>query len=210
MGRSKKPANKPQQQTITYALHDNCYINLTNKCTLRCTFCPKFNKQWDVKGYRLRLKNEPDINEVLEAVGDPLQYKEIVFCGLGEPTLRLDELIRIASALKSKGATIRLNTDGLANAVYKKDVTTMLSSCVDSLSVSLNAQNSDIYTEHCRPLINNAFNEVQNFILAAKNHIPDITVTAIDGLSGVDIQACENIATKLGVKFRRRVLDKVG
>lgn len=204
-------ATKPNNiQTIAYTLHGNCYINLTNKCTLRCAFCPKFNKQWDVKGYLLRLKKEPGIEEILSTVGDPLRYREIVFCGLGEPTLRLDELTSIASQLKLKGATIRLNTDGLANAVYEKDITPLLAECIDSLSVSLNAQTPEVYTEHCRPLIDNAFNAVQNFIIAAKKYVPDITVTAIDGLPGVDIKACEDIANKLDVKFRRRVLDEVG
>jgi len=197
-------------QNITYALHGNCYINITNRCTLRCAFCPKFNKQWNIKGYLLRLKSEPEIQDILTAVGDPTQYKEIVFCGLGEPTLRLDELLSIATQLKLKGATIRLNTDGLANAIYKKDITPQLKNCIDSLSISLNVHNAQLSTEHCRPLIDNAFNALQDFTRAARKHVPDITVTAIDGLAGVDILACKEIAFKLGVKFKRRILDEVG
>ncbi len=204
---SKTSAN---MQNIAYALHGNCYINLTNRCTLRCAFCPKFNKQWDVKGYLLRLKSEPDTQEILTAVGDPTRYKEIVFCGLGEPTLRLKELLAIATQLKLQGATIRLNTDGLANAVYKKDITPLLKDCVDSISVSLNSHNAKLYEKHCRPLIDNAFNAVQNFIRSAREHVADITITAIDGLPEVDIPACEKIAATLGVKFRSRILDEVG
>lgn len=206
----QQATNPGNAQTIAYTLRGNCYINLTNKCNLRCSFCPKFKKQWDVKGYLLRLKKEPDIEEILATVGDPLRHKEIVFCGLGEPTLRLNKLISIANQYKLKGATIRLNTNGLTNAIFKKDITPLLANCIDSLSVSLNAQNPDVYTKHCRPLINNAFYVVQDFILSAKKYIPDITVTAIDGLPGVDITACEYISKKLGVKFRRRVLDEVG
>lgn len=206
----QKPHISPNTPNIAYALHGNCYINITNRCTLRCAFCPKFNKQWDVKGYLLRLKSEPKVQEVLNAIGDPTQYKEIVFCGLGEPTLRLSELISIATQLKQQGTTIRLNTDGLANAIYKKDITPLLKDCVDSLSISLNAHNAQLYTQHCRPLIDNAFNVVQGFIRAASEHIPDITVTAIDGLPGVDIAACEKIAIKQGAKFRHRILDEVG
>jgi len=197
-------------QTIAYTLHDNCYLNITNRCTLRCTFCPKFNKQWDVKGYLLRLKTEPEIQEILTAIGDPTQYKEIVFCGLGEPTLRLNELLIIATQLKLQGATTRLNTDGLANAVYKKDITPLLKDCVDSISISLNAHNAQLYTKHCRPLVENAFNAVLEFVRTAREHVSDITVTAIDGLSDVDIAACEKIALNLDVKFRCRILDEVG
>jgi len=197
-------------QTIAYELHGSCYINMTNRCTLRCAFCPKFNKQWDVKGYLLRLKSEPEIQEILNATGDPTRYKEIIFCGLGEPTLRLDDLLHIATQLKHQGATIRLNTDGLANAVYKKDITPLLKDCIDALSISLNTHNSFLYTKHCRPLIDNAFTAVQDFVRLAVKHVPDITITAIDGLEGVDISACEEIASNLGVKFRRRILDEVG
>ncbi len=196
--------------TLAYELHGNCYINLTNHCTLRCAFCPKFNKQWDVKGYGLRLKSEPEVQEILAAIGDPTAYKEIVFCGLGEPTLRLTELLNIASQLKQQGASIRLNTDGLANAVYKKDVTPLFKGCIDALSISLNAHNEELYNLHCRPLIKNAFNELLAFITAAKKQIPDITLTAIEGLPGVSIPACEKIASRLGVKFRPRILDEVG
>ncbi len=197
-------------QTIAYSLHGNCYINMTNRCTLRCNFCPKFNNQWDVKGYLLRLKNEPTTEQIIEAVGDPTRYKEIIFCGLGEPTLRLDELLDIATQLKYKGAKIRLNTDGLANSIYEKDITPLLGECINSLSISLNAHNAQLYTKHCRPLISHAFNAVQEFIRAAVKHVPDITITAIDGLADVNITACEKIALNLGVKFRRRILDEVG
>ncbi|HEX19891.1 MAG TPA: radical SAM protein, partial [Acidiferrobacteraceae bacterium] len=78
-----------QGDVIAYQLHGNCYVNLTNHCTLRCQFCPKFNKQWQVQGYPLRLQQEPDITKVLRTIGAPGQYKEVVFCGFGEPTLRL-------------------------------------------------------------------------------------------------------------------------
>ncbi len=210
MNGSQLSATTANSQNIAYTLHGNCYINITNRCTLRCSFCPKFNKQWDVKGYLLRLKSEPETQTILSAVGDPSRYKEIVFCGLGEPTLRLNELLSIATQLKLKGAKIRLNTDGLANAVYKKDITPLLKNCIDAISVSLNSHNSKLYEKHCRPLVDNAFTAVQDFIRAAHQHIDDITVTAIDGLADVDIPACEKIASDLGAKFRRRILDEVG
>ena len=197
-------------QTITYTLHGNCYINMTNRCTLRCTFCPKFNHLWNVKGYLLRLKSEPSVRQIIKSVGDPNQYKEVIFCGLGEPTLRLNDLLDIAKQLKDKGARIRLNTDGLANAVYEKDITPLLAGNIDALSISLNANNAQLYNKHCRPLVDGAFEHVQKFIRAAARHVPDITITAIDGLRDVNISACEKIATDLAVKFRRRILDEVG
>lgn len=195
---------------IAYTLHGNCYLNITSRCTLRCEFCPKFNKDWEVQGYPLRLKQEPSVEQLLEAVGDPTQYDEVVFCGLGEPTLRLPELLQVAHKLKQAGARIRLNTDGLVNWVYQRNVVPELAECVDALSISLNAQDEATYNRHCRPPAVGAFPELLEFILRAREQIPDITITAIDGLEGVDIAACEALAERFDVKFRRRVLDEVG
>jgi len=197
-------------QNITYILHGNCYINLTNRCSLRCGFCPKFNKQWDVKGYALRLKVEPDRQQILSAVNDPSFYNEIVFCGLGEPTLRLYELLSISIELKQQGARIRVNTDGLANVIYAQDITPLFNGCVDALSISLTAHNEQLYIKHCRPPMDNAYHSMLEFVRAAQEHVPDITLTAIEGLDEVDMSACADIANKLGVKFRGRVLDEVG
>lgn len=78
------------EETLAYELHGNLYLNITYHCTLRCAFCPKFQGSWEVQNYDLLLTREPTADEVLAAVGDPTRYKEIVFCGLGEPTLRLE------------------------------------------------------------------------------------------------------------------------
>lgn len=195
---------------IAYTLHGNCYLNLTSRCTLRCEFCPKFNKNWEVQGYPLRLRQAPGVAEILAAVGDPTAYREVVFCGLGEPTLRLPELLQVAHKLKQAGARVRLNTDGLANWVYQRNIVPELAECVDVLSISLNAQDEATYNRHCRPPAVGAYPELLEFILCARELIADITITAVDGLEGVDIAACEALAERFNVKFRRRVLDEVG
>jgi TatD DNase family protein len=200
----------PVQDTIAYELHGNLYLNITNRCTLRCAFCPKFNQEWDVQSYHLRLHHEPSVEELIAAVGDPKRYREIVFCGLGESTLRLETMLSVARALHARGARIRLNTDGLANLVHGRDVTPELARYIDAVSISLNAHDATTYERHCRPKHDNAFTSVLEFVERAHEHIGDVTVTAIDGLEGVDIQKCEAIARRLGVKFRRRVLDQVG
>lgn len=211
MSREDKQHIQPRvKDVIVYQIRGNAYVNLTNRCTLRCRFCPKFNHQWDVQSYTLRLKHEPDVTEVIHAIGDVAQYNEIVFCGLGEPTLRLDALLEIARQLKEQSCFIRLNTDGLANHVYKRDITKELAPLIDAVSVSLNAQNDTVYDAECRPSEKNLRHEVVDFIRAARNSIADVTLTAIDGLPGVDIAACQQQANELGVKFRKRILDKVG
>lgn len=199
------------QPVVAYTAHGNCYLNITSRCTLRCRFCPKFNHQCVIGGVNLRLLKEPSVEEVLAAIHEPQVYEEIVFCGLGEPTLRLYEMVEIAAELQQRGARrVRLNTDGLANLVYNRDVTPDLEGPVDALSISLNAQNESIYNRHCRPSLPGSYDAVLEFADRVRDFVPDVTLTAIDGLEGVDIAACERIAHKLGVKFRRRILDVVG
>ncbi len=198
------------RETIAYRLHGNCYLNLTRRCTLRCRFCPKFNGTWRVKDYDLRLHDEPSAEQLIAAAGDPRQYREVVFCGLGEPTLRLPTVLAVAGRLRAAGARIRLNTDGLASLTHGSDVAPELAGRIDALSVSLNAQNPEVYNRHCRPKIPGAYPAMLDFVRRARRFVPDITITAIDGLPGVDIAACAEIADRLGVNFRRRVLDDVG
>ncbi len=207
---SSPEKRRHHHNVIAYTLHGNCYLNITRHCTLRCCFCPKFNGSREVQGYDLRIRDEPDPEHVLEAVGDPADYKEIVFCGFGEPTLRLDLLLGVARVFKHQGATIRVNTDGLANLIYGCDVTPLMAQVVDAVSVSLNAHNEELYEHHCRPKRAGAFIALQSFAQHASKQGIDVTLTAIDGLQGVDIKACYEIADQLGVKFRRRELDVVG
>lgn len=199
-----------EQSILAYELHGNCYLNITSECTLRCQFCPKYNRTWEVQSYDLTLAHEPTVAEVLEAIGDPKRYKEIVFCGLGEPTKRFDVLMEIARAMKKQGMRVRVNTDGLANLVEGRDVTPEMAQVVDLLSISLNAQNETVYNRHTRPRRDGAYNAMLDFARKAKEAGMDVSLSAIDGLDGVDIEACQAIADKLGLEFRRRVLDNVG
>ncbi len=200
----------PREENLAYRLHGNCYLNITYHCTLRCAFCPKFNGTWDVQNVDLLLTREPQADEVLAAIGDAANDREIVFCGLGEPTLNLPVLLVVARTLKRQGKRIRLNTDGLANLVQGRDVTPELSAVVDAVSISMNAQDAATYDRHCRPKRAGAFAAMLDFARAARQQGMAVSLTAIDGLDGVDTTACEQIANELGVDFRRRVLDEVG
>ena len=196
--------------TLAYALHGNRYLNITSRCTLRCRFCPKHNRNWVVQSYDLSLRREPTLTEIMAALGDPTQYHEVVFCGLGEPTQRLEILLEVARAVKQQGGHVRLNTDGLANLIHGRDVTPELAACVDRISVSLNAQNAEVYAQHTHPKLAGTYPAMLDFVRSAKAQGMAVALTAIDGLAGVDIAACRRIAETLGVAFRRRVLDEVG
>lgn len=201
---------RPAGPVVGYTLRGSRYLNITNRCTLRCAFCPKFNGCWTVRERDLRLPQEPNAEQILEAVGDPDEYDEVVFCGLGEPTIRLYTLLEVASRLRGKVARMRLNTDGLANIVYGRDVTPDFEDLIQALSVSLNAQDRETYNRVCRPMLPDAYEALLDFVRRAREFVPEITLTAIDGLPGVDIAACRRVAAELGVGFRRRVLDQVG
>jgi TatD family-associated radical SAM protein len=195
---------------ISYRIGDRLYLNITDRCTLECRFCPKTLGRPEVKGYDLSLSHRPTVEEIVAAIGDPARYTEVVFCGYGEPTLRLEALLAVARWIKVHGGRVRVNTDGLANLVHKDDTLPLLAECVDALSVSMNAQDAAVYERHCQPALPGSYEKMLEFLRAAPRFIPDVTATAIRGLPDVDIDACERLARSLGVKFRPRDLDKVG
>lgn len=201
----------PQHQDkLVYDIRDSRYINLTNSCTLKCAFCPKTQGTPFVHEYDLGIEEKHSLEEYLSRIGDPCRFKEIVFCGFGEPTLRLKFLLSIAKELKQSNAYIRINTDGLANLVHKRNVLPEMQPYIDALSISLNGQTEAVYNQHCQPGLKGSFAAALDFIQLAPQYIPSVTVTAIDGLVGLDIKACEKLALQRGAKFRRRVLDIVG
>ena len=195
---------------LAYAIDQRLYLNITDRCTLVCAFCPKTQGVLEVKGYDLTLERRPTAAEVITAIGDPGGYEQVVFCGYGEPTLRLKVLLEVATWVRGFDVPVRVNTDGLANLVHKRNVLPELGACVNSLSVSMNAHNAEVYARHCQPRLPGSFDAMLDFLRLAPGEIRDITATAIEGLDGVDIPACRRLAGSLGVKFRKRVLDQVG
>ncbi|MEH6578987.1 MAG: TatD family nuclease-associated radical SAM protein [Amphritea sp.] len=196
--------------TLVYQIEDNLYVNLTDRCTLACQFCPKHNGCTEVKGYELEMGLRPEAEQIIQLIGDPKRYAAIVFCGYGEPTLRLKQLLQVARWVKDNGGNTRINTDGLGNLVNKRNILPELSECIDSLSISLNAQNEEIYNKHCVPALPGAYEAMLAFVEQAPNYIADVSASAINGLDGVDIDACSKLAETRGVKFRQRELDVVG
>jgi TatD family-associated radical SAM protein len=197
-------------QTLAYTINGARYLNITDRCTLRCRFCPKFRSGPQVHDYDLALEKRPTTEEIIAAIGDIEDYREIVFCGFGEPTLRLKPLLAIARYVKTRGGRVRVNTDGLGNLVHKRNILPELGECVDSLSVSMNADTEPLYNHHCRPALPGSYAAMLDFLGQAPHHVETVTASAIDGLEGVNIEACRQLAAARGVGFRRRILDDVG
>ncbi|MBF0159158.1 MAG: YchF/TatD family DNA exonuclease [Magnetococcales bacterium] len=202
-------------ETLAYTIGDGLYLNVTHGCTLHCQFCPKWTAPI-VHHYDLSLRRNPSVQQLLTAIeqvseGDISRYHEIVFCGYGESTLRLNVLLEVAAEVKRRGGRrVRINTDGLANRVYGRDVTPQFRGLIDAISISLNAQDEETYNRHCQPALSGSYAAMLAFVEAVRQHVPEVTLTAIRGLPGVDIDACRRIADTLGVHFRMRILHQLG
>lgn len=191
--------------TLAYALGARLYLNVTSRCTLACTFCPK-HTHGEVWGQRLRLTRQPTPDAIVAAAGDVARPREIVFCGLGEPTRRLDVLLEVAARVRARGARrLRLNTDGLANLVSGIDVTPALVDAIDAFSVSLNAPDAATYARLCPSRYGqNAYAAVQDFIRRLRAQTPAVVASAV-AIPGLDLDACRRVAEEeLGVRFRAR------
>jgi TatD DNase family protein len=147
---------------------------------------------------------------VLAAVREHSGYDEVVFCGYGEPLIRLDLVKEVAAALKLEGARIRINTDGQANLVHGRNILPELAGLVDSISVSLNAADAATYARLCNsPFGDEGFRAVCDFLTEAKGHIPTVTASAVT-VPGLDVAAVRRLAESLGVAFREREYAEVG
>ncbi|HEY5974305.1 MAG TPA: TatD family hydrolase [Geobacteraceae bacterium] len=198
-----------QQARIAYRIRNSLYLNITNRCSNRCSFCAKFD-DFTVKGHFLQLDHEPTAREVLAAVGDAAGCEEVVFCGYGEPLLRLDLVIAVARELKLRGLRIRINTDGQANLVHGRNILPELGGLVDSISVSLNAADATTYARLCNtPFGESGFQAICDFLREAPRHIPQVTASAVT-VPGLDVAAVRQLAESLGVAFREREYAEVG
>jgi TatD family-associated radical SAM protein len=195
--------------SIVYWLEDNLYLNITNRCSNNCYFCLR-NFRDGVEGFNLKLEKEPTTSEIiseLEKVLNRKNWREIVFCGFGEPLERLDCILEVSKWIKrhyGKIVTLRVDTNGQAFLLNKgRNVIEELKKAgVDKVSVSLNAHDKETYNQVCRPAFENAFKSVLDFIRKARELL-EVEVTAVR-IPEVDISKVGEIAKELGVKFRVR------
>ena len=198
-----------RRPSIVYWLEDNLYLNITHKCSNNCYFCLR-NFRDGVGGFNLKLEKEPTISEIISELENFLNrrnWREIVFCGFGEPLERLDCVLEVSRWIKwhyGKIVTIRVDTNGQAFLLNKgRNVVEELKMAgVDKVSISLNAHDEETYNQVCKPVFVNAFKSVLDFIKKARELL-DVEVTAVR-IPEVDISKVGEIAKGLGVKFRVR------
>lgn len=194
--------------TILYPVGKALYINLTNQCPCNCTFCIRNNGEGAYGSDSLWLEHDPDFEEVKAAFAayDLSQWTELVFCGYGEPTMRLELLIETAAYVRSLPdcPPIRLNTNGLSDLIHDRSTAQNLAGLIDVVSISLNAGTEAEYMAVTRPKWENAFAAMQRFAVECKQFVPKVMFTVVDVISKEEIAAAQQVADAAGIPLRVR------
>ena len=184
------------------------YVNITNRCNCSCTFCLRSLKTMSSVN-NLWLEQEPTVAEAIAdfELQDWSLIREIVFCGFGEPTMRLDDLLELMRYVKTKDPTLktRLNTNGLSDLEYGRETAPLFEGLLDTISISLNASMPQQYLQ----LTRNRFGEgsylgMLDFAVKAKQYVPNVVMTVVDNIGAAEIAACGEICADRGLVLRVR------
>lgn len=195
--------------TILYEVHNNLYVNLTNKCPCACTFCLRQTRDHMENSGVLWLEREPSVQEIIDdfANFNVDKYDEIVFCGFGEPTERIDAVVEVARFIKNTyNKPTRINTNGLGNLVNNRDITPELKGLIDTISISLNTPNRERYYELTRSRFGiESFDAMLAFAKAAAQYVPNVILSTVSTTITEDEEKeCQRICDELGVTYRIR------
>ena len=175
-------------ETISYEYEGALYVNLTNRCDCACVFCLRHNgHKGSIYADDLWLDHEPTREEALEDLlaRDFTRYRELVFCGFGEPMYRTDDILWLVDQLKEK---------------------VPLQGRIDTLSISLNGSTPAEYLAVTRPRDGEkAWHAMLDFALKAKEYVPNVVMTIVDkDKSEEEVDRCRQIVRDLGVTLRIR------
>ena len=193
---------------ILYTLGRGLYVNLTNKCPCRCTFCIRANTDSVGSADNLWFEHEPGLEQIMEAFRQVKleEYDELIFCGYGEPTCALDNLLAVCRYVRSVSRIpIRLNTNGLADLINKKKTAPLLNGLVDTVSVSLNAPDAAKYNALVQPSFGErSFEAMLQYARDCKKEVPQVVFSVVDVMPKEDIEACRRLADREGIPLRVR------
>lgn len=202
--------------TITYQVKNAVYVNLTNKCPCACTFCLRQQGPGIFGSPDLWLEREPTLEEVEASIDswDWSYYRELVFCGYGEPTMRLDVLLAAAAHFKAHHADVkvRVNTNGLSDLIAGKPTAALFKDKVDTLSISLNTDDPKEYLAVTRPCFGEkAYQAMLDFTREAAKVVPNVVMTVVDQpvTTPAQQERCRKLAESLGARLRVRPYEKV-
>ncbi len=190
--------------TYAYKIGENLYLNLTNRCSNRCTFCVRNGKE-TYEGYALWLKGgEPSAETVKNAIGDPQKYREVVFCGFGEPTERLSDMLEICDYVHAHGGRTRLNTNGHGSLLAGRNIAPELKGKLDGINISLNAPTREEYDALCLPQLKGAFEGMLQFARDCKAEGLNAWFSVVDCIGKEKVEMCKKIADGVGIPLRVR------
>lgn len=197
------------KMVILYEVYENLYVNMTNKCPCACTFCLRQTRDEMNHSGSLWLEREPGVEEVKAefAKFDMDKYKEVVFCGFGEPTERLEDLLEVAAYVKEKfKKPVRINTNGLSDLIWQKNTAPMYEGLVDTISISLNTPNKERYYELTRSKFGiDSFDAMLAFAGNVSKYVPNVVLSTVDTTLTKEEEAqCREICGRLGVTYRIR------
>ena len=197
-----------KEMTITYIVDKALYINVTNRCTNACEFCIRKNGDGAYGSDSLWLLREPTEEEILASVfeRDLTEFSEIVFCGYGEPSIRLDTVLSVAKKIKEKSnVPVRINTNGHSSLYHGYDTAPLYEGAFDLVSISLNTPSSDRYDEICHPVKAGAHQAMLDFAAEVKKYVPTVMLSVVkDFLTEDELAECQEIADRLGVYLKVR------
>ena len=199
--------------TITYPVNKGLYVNMTNRCPCNCTFCLRHNAEGVYGSDSLWLDREPTVQEVCDSVDtwDLTQFDEVVFCGYGEPTERLEDLLLVAKYIKAKGdIKIRINTNGLADLIWQKQTAPSLKGLIDTVSISLNTPNQEDYLKVVRPKFGaGSYDAMLRFTKDCTAYVPNVVMTVVDVVTSKEEQEqCRKICENIGARLRVRPFEE--
>ncbi len=199
--------------TITYQVRNGIYINMTNRCPCACTFCLRQNGPGVYGSRSLWLEREPTLEEICASLDswELERYDEVVFCGYGEPTERLDTLLKVAAYIRSKSdIPIRINTNGLSDLINGEPTAHKLQGLIDTVSISLNTPNAAEYFAIVRPRFGRkSYESMLNFAGDCVRYVPNVVMTVVgEPVTGKEAQKqCQEICHRLGVTLRVRPFE---
>ncbi|MCC8028475.1 MAG: TatD family nuclease-associated radical SAM protein [Lachnospiraceae bacterium] len=194
---------------ILYKVHNNLYVNLTNKCPCACTFCLRQTMDRVGESGSLWLEREPAAAEVIRAFDayDMERFGEVVFCGFGEPTEALPVLLDAAVHVKrTYGKPIRINTNGMGNLIWNRDITPEFEGLADTVSISLNTPNAERYHELVRSRFGDrSFDAMLDFAKKCTEHVPRVVMTTVETtITRAEEEECRRICEEIGAVYRIR------
>ena len=202
-----------RKDTYVYTLDGNLYINLTNKCSNGCDFCVR-NERSSYYGNYLWLRNgDPTVEKVIAATkgfGDLSRFKEVVFCGFGEPTYKVAEMVALCDYFHEKGLKTRLNTNGQGNLINKRDIVPDLKDKIDFVNISLNASCVEKYQPICRSQFGESgFSGLIEFAKLCRKNEVACRFSIVDCIGEDEVEACKRLAdsVKIPLYVRKYITD---